>query len=358
MARIELDDIAHRYGPARDGAWALDQLSLDVADGRAFAILGPSGCGKTTLLKIVSGLLRPTSGQVRLDGQAVNRLAPRERRVAQVFQFPVVYETMTVEENLAFPMRNERVPSDEIRRRVATIAELLDLGPLLTRRAGRLRPDEQQTVSLGRGLARPDVAALLLDEPLTVVDPARRFELRQKLRRVHRATRTTLVYVTHDQTEALTFADEVAVMDGGRVLQVASPRELFERPSHTFVGHFIGSPGMNLLPCRLDGREVVVDEHRIPVAAGDEASSAVGDTLELGIRPEFLELVSQPVPGSAPVRVQSVLELGDHRVVRVGLGRHQLGVRVPDRTPIPTGSGWLRFPPERMLLYRDGRLVR
>jgi glycerol transport system ATP-binding protein len=249
---------------------------------------------------------------------------------------------------------------------------MLGLGGRLTQKARTLSPDERQTVSLGRGLVRPDVAAILLDEPLTVIDPQRRWELRRMLRQIHQQSSATLVYVTHDQTEALTFADEVVVMDRGRVLQVGTPQELFERPQHTFVGHFIGSPGMNFLPCRIEGgingAVALIDDVRVPLVsarvAGASDARELGarpEFLELGIRPEFLELGSRPEAGAVPVRVRSVAELGDHRLVTVALGaaaaEHPLVVRVPEGVPIPADDAFLRFPPHRVCLYRDGRLV-
>ncbi|MBW2241061.1 MAG: ABC transporter ATP-binding protein [Deltaproteobacteria bacterium] len=354
MARIDIEDVAHRY--TADAAWAVDALTHSFRDGSASAILGPSGCGKTTLLSILSGLLHPTRGTLRIDGREATGLPPRQRKIAQVFQFPVVYEAMTVFENLAFPLRNGGMAKDEVKTRVKATAELLGLTASLDRRASGLSADEQQIVSLGRGLIRPDTAALLLDEPLTVIDPLRRWEIRQKLRHVHQETNATLVYVTHDQTEALTFADEVVVMDQGRVMQVGTPRELFETPKHAFVGHFIGSPGMNFLPCRLAGRELLVDGHRLPVDRNAFTDPGSGE-LELGIRPEFLELAREEVDGALPVRIRSASALGDHHLVRVALGERPLQVRVPDGTPIPTECGFLRFPPEWIRLYRDGRLL-
>ena len=367
MARIELRDIVHSYAPepggrrgaieelAATGGLAIDRVTHVFRDGGAAALLGPSGCGKTTLLGIISGLLCPTRGCVLQDGVDVTDRPPRKRRVAQVFQFPVVYETMTVFDNLAFPLRNDGVNEVEIRRRVPEVAEMLGLEQHLAQKARILTADLRQTVSLGRGLVRSDVAAILLDEPLTVIDPQRRWEIRRKLRQIHEESSATLIYVTHDQTEALTFADEVVVMNHGRVLQVGTPEELFLRPGHTFVGHFIGSPGMNFLPCRVVGSEAHVDDVRVSVGAVE----AAGDALELGIRPEFLELDSRPAAGTVPVRVRSVAELGDHRLVTVALGAEDrpLVVRVPEGQGIPTDAAFLRFPPQHVCLYRDGLLI-
>src|SRR6201991_86832 len=251
MARIELD-LAHAYrpDPKADDDYALLPLKMTFDDGGAYALLGPSGCGKTTLLNIVSGLVKPSQGSVKYDGVDVTARTPQQRNIAQVFQFPVIYDTMTVAENLAFPLRNRGVPADRIRQRVGRIAEMLELSGQLDPRPAGLAADAKQKISLGRGLVREDVSAVLFDEPLTVIDPHLKWQLRRKLKQIHHELKLTLVYVTHDQVEALTFADQVVVMTRGRAVQVGSADQLFERPQHTFVGHFIGSPGMNLLAAR------------------------------------------------------------------------------------------------------------
>src|SRR5690606_12161509 len=213
MARIDLD-LAHSYhaNPQRDEDYALLPLKMSFADGGAYALLGPSGCGKTTMLNIISGLVTPSQGQVSFDGRPVTRLTPQQRNIAQVFQFPVVDDTMTVAENLAFPLRNRGLPAERIRQRVGRVAEMLELSGQLDRRAAGLAADAKQKISLGRGLVREDVSAVLFDEPLTVIDPALKWQLRRKLKQIHQELKLTLIYVTHDQVEALTFADQVVVM--------------------------------------------------------------------------------------------------------------------------------------------------
>ena len=186
--------------------------------------------------------------------------SPQQRNIAQVFQFPVIYDTMTVAENLAFPLRNRKMPKEQIAKRVGEIAEMLEMSGQLNQRAAGLAADAKQKISLGRGLVRPDVSAVLFDEPLTVIDPHLKWQLRRKLKQIHHELKLTLIYVTHDQVEALTFADQVVVMTRGRAVQVGSPADLFERPSHTFVGHFIGSPGMNFLAGQVNGQGVQVGE--------------------------------------------------------------------------------------------------
>jgi glycerol transport system ATP-binding protein len=345
MARLELQGVAHAYVP---GQWALRSLSLEWTDGGAYALLGPSGCGKTTLLNILSGLLRPTEGTVRIDGQDVTALPPQSRNIAQVFQFPVIYDTMTVEANLAFPLRNRKVPVDRIRRRVQEVAELLDLESLLTTRARGLTAEQKQRISLGRGLVREDVSAVLLDEPLTVIDPQAKWHLRRTLREVHQHLGVTLIYVTHDQEEALTVADQVLVMHEGSVLQQGTPQELFEQPAHPFVGHFIGSPGMNLLPAEVAAEGVQVDGVPIPL---DSNALPEPGRWTLGIRPEHVAVSGSGVT----LPVEDLEHLGTHCMATVRLGSHQLKVRLPEETApskelrVTFPAEWVRFYPEEPL---------
>lgn len=245
MARIQLQDVHHAYA---GGAHVIRGLNLDIADGEAHAILGGSGAGKTTLLNVLSGLLAPDEGRVMFDGESVTHLSTERRNVAQVFQFPVIYEGMTVADNLAFPLRNRSRTGSEVRDRVAYVGELLGLGGLLAKKSQHLSIYDRQKVSLGRALVRDDVRLLLLDEPLTAVESNTRWELRRVLKQVQAETGLTTIYVTHDQLEALTFADRVSVMVDGAFVQTGTPQDLVEQPAHVFVGHFVGSPGMNLVP--------------------------------------------------------------------------------------------------------------
>ena len=374
MARIELSGVAHAYGPspvgpspvdhspASEEAYALKPLEIVWEDAGAYALLGPSGCGKTTLLNIMSGLLTPTRGKVIVGGVDVTRARPEQRNIAQVFQFPVIYDTMSVFDNLAFPLRNRRVPEAEVRGRVAEVAALLELSADLPRRASGLSADMKQRVSLGRGLVRKDVAAILLDEPLTVIDPHVKWLLRRKLKQIHEELRVTLVYVTHDQVEALTLADQVVVMKDGRVVQQGSPQELFERPAHTFVGYFIGSPGMNLLPCSIEEGAAVVEGQRIgldpALAARAKAKKAMGDKLVLGVRPEFVRRAAEGAPSALRAEVVEVEDLGRHVLVTARLGRENVKVRLGEGAKVASGEAlWLSFPEERVTLYVDDRAV-
>ena len=217
MAKITLSNLKHSYMSDPKGAedYALKEIDLDWSDGGAYALLGPSGCGKSTLLNIISGLLIPSEGKILFDGQDVTALPPDKRNIAQVFQFPVIYDTMTVYDNLAFPLRNRGVDEARVKARVTEIAEMLDVVDMLQTRAAGLSPDNKQKISMGRGLVRDDVNAVMFDEPLTVIDPHLKWKLRSKLKELHSRVKATMIYVTHDQTEALTFADQVAVMQDG-----------------------------------------------------------------------------------------------------------------------------------------------
>lgn len=359
MAKIELENIAHSYRakPTSDDDFALKKVQTVWEDGGAYALLGSSGCGKTTMLNIISGLLTPSQGRVLFDGKDVTKLPPEKRNIAQVFQFPVLYDTMTVFDNLAFPLRNRKVDESEVRSRVHEIAEILDLSPYLNKRASGLAADAKQKISLGRGLVRKDVAAILFDEPLTVIDPHLKWQLRRKLKEIHHQFGLTLIYVTHDQTEAMTFADKIVIMYDGALMQIGSPDELFEDPAHTFVGYFIGSPGMNLLPCKVDGNQAVLDCGSIPLDPAVAARAGQGE-FQIGIRPLYLELADEPRDGAVAGRIVSVEFEGSSRIVTVESGSSKLKVRVPEGRPIPADSCWVVFPPRRTKLFCDQYLVK
>lgn len=357
MARIHLDHLRHSYRPdprpAVDADWALRGLDLEWADGGAYALLGPSGCGKTTLLNLISGLLQPTQGRILFGERDVTRLEPGQRNIAQVFQFPVVYDTMTVFDNLAFPLRNRGIAEPEVQRRVTEIAAMLDLDATLQQRAAGLTADGKQKISLGRGLVRSDVAAILFDEPLTVIDPHLKWRLRSKLKELHQRVGRTMIYVTHDQTEALTFADQVVVMFDGQVVQSGTPVELFERPQHTFVGHFIGSPGMNLLPCELDAAGVARFAGNAVPTASQQTAAARGKKLEIGVRPEFVRFADSGIP----VRIERSSDVGRFRIVDARAGEQLVKVIVAEGAPVPAGQGHLAFDPARTRVYADGWVV-
>jgi glycerol transport system ATP-binding protein len=357
MARIELD-LAHAYkpDPKQDSDYALLPLQMTFEDGGAYALLGPSGCGKTTLLNIMSGLLAPSQGRVRFDGKDVTRLSPQARNIAQVFQFPVIYDTMTVAENLAFPLRNRKVSQDVIKKRVGEIAEVLEMSGQLNQRAANLAADEKQKISLGRGLVRPDVSAVLFDEPLTVIDPHLKWQLRRKIKQIHHELKLTMIYVTHDQVEALTFADQVVVMTRGRAVQVGSAAQLFERPSHTFVGHFIGSPGMNFLTGQVSGQAISLAGITLPLPS--EKLLPSGD-VKLGIRPEYVTLAAPYSPGALPMTVTHLQDVGTHFMLSAQLAGQTIKARLPSSVcNLSSGNAvWLKVLGEQTCFYRNEEIV-
>jgi glycerol transport system ATP-binding protein len=326
MANITLKDIAHSYTGLSDNPddYALKKLNLTWRDGGAYALLGPSGCGKTTLLNIISGLLIPTKGQVQFDNDDVTRLPTEQRNIAQIFQFPVVYDTMTVFQNLAFPLKNKGRSKEEIEPRVIELAQMLGLEKDLHTKAQHLTADAKQKISLGRGLIRQSVNAILFDEPLTVIDPQLKWELRSQLKSLHKQFGFTMIYVTHDQTEALTFADEVIVMYEGEIVQVGTPEALFEKPEHTFVGYFIGSPGMNIAPCVLRGDKIEIEGYELQLETTYPAQKGA-DKIEIGVRPEHLTLAPATEPG-LPVTVTKVDDIGRYIIVRVTLNEREFNV--------------------------------
>ncbi|NNE62459.1 MAG: ABC transporter ATP-binding protein [Gammaproteobacteria bacterium] len=353
MSRIEFKDVRHAYPPPAGQApvYALEEVNQVWEDGGAYALLGPSGCGKSTLLNIISGLLEPSEGSILFDGSEVNHLPTTARHIAQVFQFPVVYDTMTVFDNLAFPLRNRHIPEDQVQARVIEIAAMLDLSDRLNQRASGLTADGKQKISLGRGLVREDVNAILFDEPLTVIDPHLKWQLRSKLKELHQQIGVTMIYVTHDQIEALTFADKVVVMFEGRIVQVGTPVELFQKPGHTFVGYFIGSPGMNVLPCTLDNGQPVFLKNKLVSNHG--ISGPLDGKTELGIRPEFVRFSNDGIP----VHIEKVEDLGRYQVVTATHESQRIKMVIGEDDEIPSENPQIEFDPENLMVYENDWLV-
>ncbi len=349
MAKITLENLRHSYLPAPSGPddYALKEIDLSWRDGGAYALLGPSGCGKSTLLNIISGLLPPSEGRVLFDSRDVTALPPNQRNIAQVFQFPVIYDTMSVYDNLAFPLRNRGVDETHVDARVREIATMLELENSLTTRASHLTPDNKQKISMGRGLVRDDVNVIMFDEPLTVIDPELKWKLRSKLKELHQKIAVTMIYVTHDQTEALTFADQVVVMQDGEIVQIGTPVELFERPRHTFVGHFIGSPGMNVLPCEVSGGLASFKGQALELEGA--ITSADGRT-EIGIRPEHVRLADDGIQAT----VRKVADIGRHVVVEAMAGDTVISAIVDGDVPERGSDVRLQFDPRQTRLYSDG----
>ena len=353
MSKITLENLSHSYLDKQnsDSDWALRNIDLDWKDGGAYALLGPSGCGKTTLLNIISGLLNPTKGKILFDGKDITSLSPVERNIAQIFQFPVIYDTMTVYDNLAFPLKNRGMSDGEIDSRVKEIAEMLELTSTLSNRASGLTADGKQKISLGRGLVRANVNVIMFDEPLTVIDPHLKWILRSKLKELHQKINRTMIYVTHDQTEALTFADQVVVMHEGQIVQTGTPVELFEKPKHTFVGHFIGSPGMNILPCELHNGSAAIDG--IKIETGSQIKKTSFTKTEIGIRPEFVSFSKDGIP----VKILKVSNTGRHKIIDTECKSGKIKVLSHSSQDIPSGSAHLSFDKKFTYAYGDSWII-
>lgn len=350
MAKITLDNLAHSYlpNPTGEDDYALKELNHDWVDGEAYALLGSSGCGKSTLLNIISGLLHPSQGRILFNDRDVTHEPTAQRNIAQVFQFPVVYDTMSVRDNLAFPLRNRGADADYVRERVQHIGQMIGMEAMLDRKARGLTADAKQKISLGRGMVREDVNALLFDEPLTVIDPHMKWELRTQLKSLHHEFGHTMIYVTHDQTEALTFADKVVVMYDGRVVQMGTPQELFETPQHTFVGYFIGSPGMNVLEATVDGKTALLGDTKVDLGQG---FGAIDGRVELGVRPEFTTLSAGKK--GLPVTIKRVEDVGRHKIVRTDFQGTEINVIAPEGAEISADMNRVVFDPKGINVYSD-----
>jgi multiple sugar transport system ATP-binding protein len=284
MAEIEIDGVTKRYG----GVTALKSASLTIADGELFILVGPSGCGKSTLLNMIVGLEEVTEGEIRVDGESINDLDPKDRNMAMVFQSYAIYPHMTVRQNIAFPLRIAGVSKGEIEKRVTEAARILELTEVLDRKPRALSGGQRQRVAMGRAIVR-EPKVFLLDEPLSNLDATLRMQMRTEILRLQRRLKTTMVYVTHDQTEAMTLGHRIAVLRRGEVLQIGTPKELYERPADLFVAGFIGSPSMNFLPARWNGDwlELPIGSLRVPAEKAARLSAVEGP-LVAGFRAEHL----------------------------------------------------------------------
>lgn len=360
MALIELKGIAHSYDPwpQTSADYAIRKVDLQWADGAIHALAGPEGCGKTTLLETISGLIEPSNGRVLFDGRDVTGLTPAQRNIAHVFRDPVVYGTMTVFDNLAFPLRNRGLTHNDIRPRIDRVIELLDLGADLARPAGSLDTETQHKTALGRALVRDDTAAILLNNPLAAMSVEFRRRFRRDLRLWRGPSAPTLVYATDDSAEAMALADQVTVMRQGEIVQSGTPRELMETPKDRYVGQTIGEPSMNIVPCRIDGDRAVVENLNIPLAPGLASRAAqTGKALELGIRPEYLRFSAAMVGGAVQVNIVGVADHGTFKLVTARVGKLRLTIMVPGQELVPGRQGWLVFPPERMIIFSAGKAI-
>ncbi len=328
MVQVHLEGITKRFGKVQ----ALRGIDLTVREGEFMTLVGPSGCGKSTLLNIIAGLEAATEGRIFFDGREVSPFSPKERDIAFVFQSYALYPHMTVFENIAFPLKMSRLPREEIRKRVEETADLLKIRELLSRKPRELSGGERQRVALGRAIVRrPKV--FLFDEPLSNLDAKLRLEMRAELKRLHRGLRATFLYVTHDQTEAMTLSERLAVMKDGVILQVGTPEEVYRHPADTFVATFIGSPPMSLLETTPLSQEgvVLIGEARVPV--GDALARAWTEVassgrLLLGIRPEHLSIAKVPGEGSLRAIVSLVEPLGSESYLHLSFQGRTLRAKV------------------------------
>lgn len=357
MAKITFVDVGHSYDKNQDPEdWALKPIDVEFESGRSYGLVGPSGCGKTTMLNLVSGIIRPTQGRILFDDVDVTDVSISQRNVAQVFQFPTIYKPMTVFDNLAFPLSCRKWPKDKIKSRVEEIASQIGIYDRLGKSANKLRADEKQLVSLGRGLVRDDVSALLMDEPLTVIDPQYKAELRRQIKKIVEGSRITIIYVTHDQYEAMTFAEDILVMRLGRLVQRGKPEELFERPNSHYVGNFIGSPAMNFLQAKVERDGVVVAGTHLNLASRVEHLPGV--ELEVGIRPEHVRVAHQAGVNVVTAEHVASADLGPTRVLTCTLGDQVVRVKILRSDPVPSlGQIQLEFPSHKVLAYQDGFLI-
>ncbi len=284
MGAVSINDVRKSYGNVE----VLHGVSVDIADGEFVILVGPSGCGKSTLLRMIAGLEEISAGEISIAGRVVNNLPPKDRDIAMVFQSYALYPHMTVEQNMGFSLKLQRVSKDETRKRVMAAANILGLEPYLSRYPRHLSGGQRQRVAMGRAIVR-NPAVFLFDEPLSNLDAKLRVQMRSEIKQNHMRLKTTTVYVTHDQIEAMTMADRIVVMHDGVIEQIGTPLDLYDRPANLFVAGFIGSPAMNLLPGKLDGQTFVADDGT-RVAIGRGIANGGGKPVMLGVRPEHFQL--------------------------------------------------------------------
>jgi multiple sugar transport system ATP-binding protein len=306
MAAISLDNVTKEFP---DGTVAVDGISLEIADGELFVLVGPSGCGKSTLLNLVVGLEEPTRGEIRMDGEVINGLDPADRNMAMVFQSYAIYPHLSVRGNLAFPLELAKLPDDEIADRIERASRMLGIADLLDRRPRDLSGGQRQRVAMGRAIVRQP-RAFLLDEPLSNLDARLRLDMRTEIARLQRRLETTMLYVTHDQTEAMTLGDRIAVLREGRVEQVGAPRELYSRPRTVFVASFIGSPAMNLLPARRSAEKIQLPLGELEIPEQDLSRSLREEhPLVAGIRPEDLRDIGSSGHRDGVLAVEATIDI-------------------------------------------------
>jgi multiple sugar transport system ATP-binding protein len=356
MAEVVLKSVVKNYG----SVYAVNNVSLTVADGEFVALVGPSGCGKTTTLNLIAGLIPISGGDIEIGGRVVNDLDPKDRDIAMVFQNYALYPNKTVYKNLAFPLQMRKLPKEQIDKKVRDAARILDITHLLDRRPRELSGGQQQRVALGRALVR-DPLVFLMDEPLSNLDAKLRVQMRSEIKRFHHELNATVIYVTHDQLEAVTMADKMAVMDGGFLQQYDSPENVFANPVNTFVASFVGSPAMSLMPLEAveRGSEVELespDGWSLKLSAANAAKARSSSTRKviLGARHSTIKLHKEAAPGAVPGKVYTVEPTGDVTFAQIYVGSSVVIVSVVPQVRLnPDEQVWIEFDQNRLHLF-DG----
>lgn len=355
MAAVKLEKLWKKYGKVE----AVRGISLDIADGEFMSFLGPSGCGKSSTMRMIAGLEEITSGNIYFDGELVNKVRPRDRKVAMAFETYALYPTLSVYENLAFPLRASRWSNTEVDKRVREIASILEITELLERKPAHLSGGQQQLVGLARALVRAP-RVFLMDEPISHLDTRQRGRMRAYLKRLHIELGYTMIYVTHDQEEAMALADRVAVMDQGLIRQVGTPEEIFHNPADTFVAGFVGEPPMNFLECTYSqegGRRILRhNDITIEIPPHSEALAqrgAIPQRVTLSIRPFYIDIgLQKSAYHTIPAEVFVVEPLGDMTIVSVDVLETRLQiVTEPNFRAQPKQTLWLAFDPAHILLF-------
>jgi multiple sugar transport system ATP-binding protein len=355
MGELELDELTKTFDDDGNRIVAVDELDLTVEDGEFLVLVGPSGCGKSTTLRCIAGLERVTTGQIRLDGRDITDAKPKERNMAMVFQNYALYPHMTVQKNIGYGLKiMTDLSSDEIDQQVESTAELLEIGELLGKKPKELSGGQQQRVALGRAIIRePDV--FLMDEPLSNLDAKLRSQMRTEIQQLQQNMGVTTIYVTHDQTEAMTMGDRIAILDTGQLQQVGTPLECYHRPQNQFVAGFIGSPGMNFFSVERNGSVLVHEEFDYDLSA-DTANhlDGAGNRLTLGIRPEHIELTEASERNAFTTEVSVVEPMGEVTYVYIEVEGETYTVSVDGETRIDAGDEIaLVFPEERIHVFDE-----
>ena len=334
MGKLIINGVTKSYGAVN----VLKDINLEIDDGEFLVLVGPSGCGKSTLLSIIAGLDRQTSGDIRIDDRSVSDLEPKERDIAMVFQSYALYPAMTVEKNIGFSLAMRGVPKAERRKRVQKVASLLQIEHLLSRRPANLSSGQRQRVAMGRALVR-EPSVFLFDEPLSNLDAKLRVEMRTEIKKLHRRLGTTIVYVTHDQIEAMTMATRIAVMKDGIIQQFGTPAEIYEHPVNTFVATFMGSPAMNLIPVTVRDKRIVTGEGTIldlPIDGLDHIS--LEQKLLLGVRPEWISVGKSGDSAQLSMKIEVVEPTGPDIYAALSLGEHEVVARLPATENLTPGT--------------------